>query len=715
MLRSLPAQVLWAPIIVLLVGCILVAVEFASQDASATRSHGVNQMRRQLDRVVDRVADRHTRTMRRTREALLEPRITNQTAILAWASEHYLREMEQLLAAVRQSAAEVAIPHGDSRLSTDLSHLDHQLDRIADAAQKVAPTLDRLLEAVMAQDSGVPLDIEPMDIEPIDTGTENPEVADTLEPDETNETNEKLDPATRVSGLPAHLNPLLQAQRNLDRADKEMGTQIRVAERMLERAVDAQATFAAEPIRLMPGMIWLLYLGFAVASLWFAARPALRISHIARGEEATASRQSDDERLLTFRLKDLADEAERLDSGLAERAREAERAVQGTRRAEHELALLKLYNENLMGSLRSAIIVTDASSNVTGFNRAARKLFDLDPSSIGTAIDAHPLFGALARRTSNANLELERAMSERDMLRFDGVRYPARQGEVLLDLTIAPYLDEGGRARGLSWVADDVTDAVRIKKQLLAAERLAAIGSLSAQVAHEIRNPLSAIGLNAELLEEEIGNGLDHKGQLEAQSLLRAIASEVERLTQITEGYLKLARLPQPEPTDVDLNQVVSDLLSMLEEELKAHGVTVDLDLTTPAPHAWADPGQLRQALLNIVRNSREAMPSGGTLRVSTRAHKGKSSIALGDTGTGIDPDVVHRVFEPFFTTKREGTGLGLSLTQQILAEHHGEVDIASTPPDGTTIRLTLPSRNELAADEDDEQHETAEQSTRKR
>jgi two-component system NtrC family sensor kinase len=222
---------------------------------------------------------------------------------------------------------------------------------------------------------------------------------------------------------------------------------------------------------------------------------------------------------------------------------------------------------------------------------------------------------------------------------------------------------------------------------LVRAERLAAIGSVAAQITHEIRNPLSSIGLNAELLAEEIPD--DERGG-EARRLLGSIAREVDRLAEITEEYLRFARLPAPELAPEDVSALLADLVAFVRPELEAAGIEVQLD----APEGlWAlvDEGQFRQALLNLVRNSREAMNGAGTLTLSARRDGDRVAIAVADTGPGIDRAEQARIFDPFFTTKKRGTGLGLTLTQQIVAAHRGSIDLASAPGAGTTFTVRLP------------------------
>ena len=222
--------------------------------------------------------------------------------------------------------------------------------------------------------------------------------------------------------------------------------------------------------------------------------------------------------------------------------------------------------------------------------------------------------------------------------------------------------------------------------RLIRSERLAAVGRIAAHITHEVRNPLSSIGLNAELLEEELD------GSPEAKKLAQAIVREVDRLAEITEEYLRFARLPRPRLESEDLNVVVGSLLSFLRGELAGRGIAVEADLARDLPPVSADENQLRQALLNILRNGAEAMGGGGSLRVETRAaDDGRVAVCISDTGCGIAAEHQAKIFDPFFTTKEKGTGLGLALTQQIIVEHGGSIELSSEPGRGTTFTVRLP------------------------
>ncbi len=229
--------------------------------------------------------------------------------------------------------------------------------------------------------------------------------------------------------------------------------------------------------------------------------------------------------------------------------------------------------------------------------------------------------------------------------------------------------------------------------ELLLAERLAAVGRVAAQIAHEVRNPLSSIGLNVELLEEQIqGAKFATPGEgAEAIGLLKSISHEVDRLTEVTEEHLRLARLPSPSLQPEDVHALLDRVLAFSGEELSRAKIEVRREAPTEKLSALADEGQLRQVVLNLIRNAREAMRGGGTLTLGTRVVNGSVEISVGDTGPGIDRETRSKVFDPFFSTKQGGTGLGLSLSKQIVQAHHGSLEVDSEPGRGATFVIRLP------------------------
>ena len=233
------------------------------------------------------------------------------------------------------------------------------------------------------------------------------------------------------------------------------------------------------------------------------------------------------------------------------------------------------------------------------------------------------------------------------------------------------------------------------KKQteLLAAESFAAVGRVSAQVAHEVRNPLSSIGLNAELLEEHLAAATfptPEQGK-EARELLASVAREIDRATEITEEYLHLARIPSPTLRTTDLVQVLTDVLALTQPEFTHAGLVLRSTFPPTPLNIEIDEGQLRQVFQNLMRNAREAMLPGGTLTIAAWASSSRIEIRFQDTGVGIAADAGERIFEPFFTTKRSGTGIGLSISRQIIEAHGGTLTYQSAPGQGTTFAISLP------------------------
>jgi two-component system, NtrC family, sensor kinase len=238
-----------------------------------------------------------------------------------------------------------------------------------------------------------------------------------------------------------------------------------------------------------------------------------------------------------------------------------------------------------------------------------------------------------------------------------------------------------------------VAAIARANQQLLSAERLATIGKMAAHVTHEVRNPLSSIALNVELLEEELSG---REGAKEAITLLRAIKQEVERLTALTEQYLSVARRQPLRLEEEDVASLVDEACAFMSGDMKRHGVTLEVSADSDAPKVNVDEAQIKQALFNLLRNAREAMPSGGAVKVGvTAATGGGVDVTVDDEGVGIDAETLGRLFDPFFTTKGHGTGLGLAITRQIVEAHGGSIACEARPDKGTRFWIHLPGEEQ--------------------
>lgn len=233
-----------------------------------------------------------------------------------------------------------------------------------------------------------------------------------------------------------------------------------------------------------------------------------------------------------------------------------------------------------------------------------------------------------------------------------------------------------------------VAEIARVHRELLESERLATIGKMAAHVTHEVRNPLSSIALNLELLEEE----LPREG--EAHTLFVAIRKEVERLTELTEQYLTVARRREPNFAIEDVAEVVAEAVEFMSPELKRHEVKVTTDFARELPTVKLDEAQIRQVVHNLLRNARQAMPGGGSLDVAVGpgSEPGWVEVQVADTGAGMSDEIRARLFEPFFTTHSHGTGLGLAISRHIVEAHGGFIHCEPNTPRGTRFIVRLPN-----------------------
>jgi signal transduction histidine kinase len=234
------------------------------------------------------------------------------------------------------------------------------------------------------------------------------------------------------------------------------------------------------------------------------------------------------------------------------------------------------------------------------------------------------------------------------------------------------------------------------QQELLVAERMATVGRLSLRVAHEVRNPIAAIELNAEMLQDIVrahpGADMD-----EAGGLVAAIRDQVNTLDAITEEYLAFARFPQPHFEEESLNHLIEELAAFVRPVATRQGLTIHVATDPTVPMMEIDRGLVRQAVHNLVKNAMEALSRGGALTIESRCDGDAVEILVSDTGPGISPDVAQRLFEPFFTTKPQGTGLGLSITRQIIEEHGGELSWRNGPSGGATFIVRLPVKRPVS------------------
>jgi signal transduction histidine kinase len=238
----------------------------------------------------------------------------------------------------------------------------------------------------------------------------------------------------------------------------------------------------------------------------------------------------------------------------------------------------------------------------------------------------------------------------------------------------------------------------RAEEALRRRDRLAAMGELASTVAHEVRNPLNAVGMTAQRLKREFlgATPVDAAGRAELEELLSVMSSETQRIDRIVQQFLEYARPPRLALEAADVDTLVRDVGERARSLAGARGVAVEVEAPGSGT-ALVDPAQLRQALDNLVRNAVEATPEGGRVFLAVRREGGGHVIEVRDTGRGIEPDLLPRVFDLYFTTKADGTGVGLAVTQQIVTAHGGTIEVDSRPGAGTTMTVRLPAGEERA------------------
>jgi two-component system, NtrC family, sensor kinase len=256
-----------------------------------------------------------------------------------------------------------------------------------------------------------------------------------------------------------------------------------------------------------------------------------------------------------------------------------------------------------------------------------------------------------------------------------------------------PVLSLSGVLERVVYYEKDATEAKRLEQRLQQTERLKALGTLAAGIAHEIRNPLATINFNTQMLQREIR--LDQAQKQMFDDMLH----EVKKIDRIVQQVLHFAKPREPQFGPNSLNDVVTYCLDLARVSLRKATVEVSVQLDDSLPLMVMDYNQISQVVMNLIINAIEAMPDGGRLVIATRRQDDPASLILqvSDTGAGIIAEDKDRVFDPFFTRKPEGTGLGLSISRQIMEKHGAFIELETQPEGGTTFRMVFPIKVENA------------------
>jgi two-component system, NtrC family, sensor kinase len=353
-----------------------------------------------------------------------------------------------------------------------------------------------------------------------------------------------------------------------------------------------------------------------------------------------------------------------------------------------ELKLLKEFNESIIESINVGLLAVDLEGRVTRLNSALEHILDLRRDA------------AVGRRVEDLFSE-DFADTLKQVLGKDGWRlkeirniyklHTATRGNrsLVLNIALAPLQDVQGQTGALV-VLEDVTARITLEEQLQQREKLSSIGLLAAGVAHEVNTPLTGVSSYTQMLLGML-NENDPK-----HALLQKVRTQAERATNIVNNLLNFSRTGSAtEFVEVDVARVLDDTLQLLEPQLRRSQIEIVRSYSKDAPEAYGNAGKLQQVFTNLILNARDAIPDGGRIIVATETADDGSLVAeISDTGIGIAPENVAKIYDPFYTTKGvgQGTGLGLAVSYGIVQEHAGRITVDSTPGQGTTFRITLPT-----------------------
>ncbi len=346
---------------------------------------------------------------------------------------------------------------------------------------------------------------------------------------------------------------------------------------------------------------------------------------------------------------------------------------------------LKDFNENIVESINVGVMAVDLEDRVESWNSQMEVMYALPRWQALTRPLGEVFSGAFAQEF----YRLRQSPGIHNLYKF---RLETPAGETrIVNVAIAPLVTKKFSVVGRLIIMDDITERVELESQLSQSDKLSSIGLLAAGVAHEVNTPLAVISSYAQMLSKQL------QGDEQRSALLDKITRQTFRASEIVNNLLNFSRTSATEFAEVDVNRVILDTLNLLEHQFKTSKIRVQDELTQHMPAIQGNSGKLQQVFLNLFLNAKDAMPGGGTLKISTYNGEGVN-VVVSDTGSGIAQENIQRIYDPFFTTKnapqegqRRGTGLGLSVTYGIIQEHAGKIRVESVPDEGTTFYLQFP------------------------
>ncbi|MCP5487403.1 MAG: PAS domain-containing protein [Verrucomicrobia bacterium] len=349
----------------------------------------------------------------------------------------------------------------------------------------------------------------------------------------------------------------------------------------------------------------------------------------------------------------------------------------------------RIYNETLLENLVSGVIAANNQKRITTCNREAARIAGIDPVVLeGAPIHQlpRPLYQLLA-----ASYDSQREIRDQQVILNDG-----EGNEIFLNAGSSLFYSHAGDPLGALLVFNDVTAVKKLESQVRRTDRLASLGTLSAGMAHEIKNPLVTLKTFTQLLPERYEDA-DFRDTFSS-----LVGQEVKRIDSIVNQLLRFARPAKPKLEPTPLHIALEKTSRLVHQQMRQKGIQPLERYDAERDVILGDGDLLVQAFLNLMMNAIDAMPDGGVLSIITRVFAEEApeaasgqrdmlEVSIGDTGKGIDAESLQHVFDPFFTTKDTGTGLGLSVSHQIIQEHNAIVDVFSSVGEGTTFRLRFP------------------------
>lgn len=345
----------------------------------------------------------------------------------------------------------------------------------------------------------------------------------------------------------------------------------------------------------------------------------------------------------------------------------------------------KGFLEDILNSLNDGIMVLDNAGIIQFINPTARELIGAGDTEgiVGKSVERYVrdtrLYEFIGKNDAQNSQLVNREFE---------IAFPRK---LFLSVSLLPLLDEEGRVYGIAVIMRDMTEKRKIEGRMAQNERLGALSVLAAGLAHEVGNPLNSLHIHVQLIEREFAKLKTGKKKL--ADLIRIVSDEIKRIDDIARNFLQAIRPLKPKFEEEDVNHVIEKTVKVIMPEMTAAGILAQRKYADSLPLTLLDKSQLKQAFLNIIKNSMQAMPSGGTIKVATSSHGDIIKIVFEDTGHGIAPENMSRIFDPYFTTRKDGSGLGLMMTHRIIKEHGGDIEVKSQTGKGATFVVTIPVR----------------------